>query len=338
MPPSPLVAGIATGIGSLPHRDPDEASALVLGCIPELPAAPQLPVRSPLEGMVVQGALGVPGVQVGHDGTVRLAPPTAARMPTPSGIDVELDPDAHAGLLAFCHRAARLSTPPARVKAQVVGPLTLGLALEEAGLPTGAAFAAGLDAVRTCARAIERQVARSLPDAALLLFFDEPGLVRWTGGRDPLDPEEATDLLSSALAAPSCTTGVHVCGGGELRIALNAGPRVIGVDVAAFRIDDAVALARFLEDDGWVAWGAVPTDRPVGESAAPLWRALVDLWGELARRACEPTRLRDQALVTPACGLAGHGTSQAERALRLARELGLRVQDQSVASSVIAGA
>ena len=115
-------------------------------------------------------------------------------------------------------------------------------------------------------------------------------------------------------------------------------PRILAVDVAAVSLDDAFLLARFLEADGWIAWGAVPTDRPVGESASPLWKALVELWCELTRRGCDPVRLRGQALATPACGLAGHGPSQAERAMRLAREIGARMHEQAAATRLSVGA
>jgi hypothetical protein len=170
------------------------------------------------------------------------------------------------------------------------------------------------------------------------MFFDEPALVQWRDDDPPLDRETATDLLSAALAAPQCTTGVHVCGAGDVRLALDAGPDIVAIDVGAVQLDDAFAISRFLEGDGWVAWGAVPTDRPVGESAAPLWKALVELWCELTRRGCDPLQLRNQALVTPACGLAGHGPSQAEHAMHLAREIGSRVLDQACATRLSVGA
>jgi hypothetical protein len=123
-----------------------------------------------------------------------------------------------------------------------------------------------------------------------------------------------------------------------VRLALAAGPDVIALDVNEVQLDDAFTLSRFLEGDGAIAWGAVPTDRPVGESAAPLWKALVDVWCELTKRGCDPIRLRNQAVVTPACGLAGHGPSQAEHAMRLAREIGARVLDQSAATRLSVGA
>jgi hypothetical protein len=205
-------------------------------------------------------------------------------------------------------------------------------------MPLGRAFVRAVEAARTWGRLLEREVTQRLPGTDIVVFFDEPALVQWRADDAPIDRETATDLLSAALAAPKCPTGVHVCGAGDVRLALDAGPDILAVDVGEVDLDDAFALSRFLEAGGTVAWGAVPTDRPVGESAAPLWKALMEVWCELTKRGCDPLRLRDQALVTPACGLAGHGASQAERALRLAREIGNRVLDQAAATRLTVGA
>ena len=99
-------------------------------------------------------------------------------------------------------------------------------------------------------------------------------------------------MLSGALAAADCITGVHVCGDGDLGLALEAGPQVLGVEVREALVADTVALARFLDGDGWIAWGAVPTDRPVGESADKHWRRLATVWCELTRRGVDPVPLR----------------------------------------------
>ena len=56
-------------------------------------------------------------------------------------------------------------------------------------------------------------------------------LVQWRRGDAPLDREAAIDVLSGALAAVECTTGVHVCGDGDLALALEAGPQVLGIEV-----------------------------------------------------------------------------------------------------------
>jgi hypothetical protein len=334
MRPSLLSSGLATGIGSLPHHDPMAAAASVLRWLPGLPAAPQLPARTPLEGMVAQWVRALPEVVLASDGTIERI--DLAMLDAP--IVCAFDTTAHGGLLAFLSHVQRRPKPVALVKVQVTGPLTLGMALTDAGLPASLAFErAGLLA-RAWARALEHIVAERLPGTELVLFFDEPGLAAFRDGRAPIDRERATDLLSGALAAAACVVGVHVCGEGDLRIALDAGPQVLGVEVSPSLLAHAAALGRHMEGDGWIAWGAVPTDRPVGEQATPLWKNLVDCWCELTRRGCDGLRLRQQALVTPACGLAGHGTSQAERSMRLAREIGDRIHDQSAAAKLTVGA
>jgi methionine synthase II (cobalamin-independent) len=325
---------MATAIGSLPHRDAHAAAALTLRCLPELPAAPQLPFRSPREGVVAQWAGAVPGVVVHDDGTIELGSSVDPIGP----LQPSFDEATHAGLLTFLDVASRLPRAPKRVKVQIAGPLTLGMAYVDAGMDTALAFPLAARVARAWAGAITELVATRLPGAALVCFLDEPALVCWRDAEGPIDREVATDLLSTALAACGGASGVHVCGQGDLRLALDAGPQIVHFDVGALDLDHAAALSRFLDGGGWIAWGAIPTHRPVGEQPQPLWKALLDAWCELTRRGCDPVQLRGQALVAPACGLAGHGASQAERAMLLAREIGNRVHDHAAATKLAVGA
>jgi methionine synthase II (cobalamin-independent) len=324
---------MATAIGSLPHRDAKRAAAMVLRCIPELPAAPELPCRSPLEGVIARWAGAVPGIEVQEDGSLLLTDAVDAGAP----LRPEFTFEAHAGLLTFLEVAAAAPRPPKRVKVQLAGPLTLGVAFANAGMDVESAFVLAGRVARAWTFAINELVAARLPEAATLCFLDEPALVLWKNAEGPVDREVATDLLSTALASAPIS-GVHVCGHGDVRLALDAGPHIVQFDVSALDLNDAVALSRYLDGSGWIAWGAIPTHRPVGEHPQPLWKALLDAWCELTRRGCDPVRMRAQALVTPACGLAGHGESQAERALLLAREIGDRVHDHAAATKLAVGA
>ncbi len=72
-------------------------------------------------------------------------------------------------------------------------------------------------------------------------------------------------------------------------------------------------LARFLNDGGWIVWGAIATEGPIGASPTRSAARLESLWAELARRGCDPERMRSQSLFSPQCGLGGHCTSVAER-------------------------
>jgi hypothetical protein len=73
----------------------------------------------------------------------------------------------------------------------------------------------------------------------------------------------------------------------------------------------------------------VPTDRPVASASDRYLRDLSALWGALVQQGCDPARLRNQALVTPACGLALHDEAQAALVLRLTNEVAARVREQS---------
>jgi hypothetical protein len=298
-----LTTGMATGIGSLPHLDAVEAAASVLRCLPELPCAPQLPHRSPAEGMLTQLVATVP----------------------------EFTTEAHGGLLAFLDVAAALPTAPTIVKVQIVGPLTLGVAFRGVGSDLDHAFARSVETCASWATALTRLVAGRLPNSALVVFFDEPALVLWRDGDPPVARDRATELLSAVLAATSAINGIHVCGRGDVQVALDADPAIVHVDVGALDVGHADALARYLERDRWIAWGAVPTDVPIAAESPPLWERLTGVWSALERGGCDPVRLRGRALLAPACGLAGHDVVDAERAMRLARELGDRVRDGAAA-------
>ncbi len=332
--PGPLQAGLVTSGGSLPHADPLAAALFALEEQPDLPAAPQLPALTPLEGMVAQWAWGIPGVTVAGDGSLAVDP---AALDPDAPVDPGLDRPGHEGLRTFLDL---VSGRTQAVKLQLTGPVTLALALAEAGAPAERALAVTAAAIRTKAAALLELARDRLPEAPLLVVVDEPAFTFLGSADCPVDPDSAVDALSSALAVMEgdAVTGVHCCGPVELRYLTQAGPRLLSVPAAPHVLAGAGTIASFLEAGGWVAWGAVPTHAPVGPSADPLWRRLTELWCDLVRAGCDPVALRTRALVTPECGLANHGLSQARLALRLAREVAGRVADQAAAAKLSVGA
>jgi methionine synthase II (cobalamin-independent) len=328
-----LQPGAVTSIGSLPHRDADDAASFVVRHTGVLPAAPQLPRRSPLEGMIAQAARGIHGVTVKANGSLELdlgeLDPAAPCTPTFTGAS-------HAGLLAFLSLVAGRTDP---VKLQLAGPLTLGFALLDAGAPPELAFPVAAAAVRAEGAALLELVRRRLPAAPLVVFFDEPSLVR--AAELPIDTEDAVDILSSSLAAVEndAITGVHCCGPTDWRLVGAAGATVLSLPVDLVTASNAApVLNAHLDRGGWVAWGVVPTHEPLGADADRLWRRLNSVWSELTQAGCDAVLLRTNSLVTPACGLAGHGVSQARLALQLASHVAVRVTDQAVATRLSAGA
>ena len=332
---SALPLGAATSIGSLPHVAPAEAGALVLDRHPWLPAAPSLPTRSPLEGMIAQAAWGMPGVAVAPDGSLALTLDDVDPEAPPA--DTELAGEPFLGLRVFMDAVAGRQ---GWVKLQLTGPVTLGLALHAAGLDPERAFVAAGTAVRARSHALLDLAAHKVPDAPLLVFIDEPGLAACMHPGFPIEPDHAIDLVSGALAAiePRAVTGLHCCGAADWRVVLQAGPQVLSAPTDAGLDRAAGTIGNFLDRGGWVAWGAVPTDGPIGTTADRIWRKLCDQWCEMVRSGCDPVLLRSQAIITPACGLAYHGVPQAGLVLDLARTVAQRLHDQAVGVRLSAGA
>ena len=102
-----LAPGLATGIGSLPHRDARDAAALTLRVHPTLPAIPQLPELNPREGLIAQWAGALPEVAVARDGSLRV---DRERVGEP--IVPEFSAATHAGLFAFLDVADTMTVAP----------------------------------------------------------------------------------------------------------------------------------------------------------------------------------------------------------------------------------
>ncbi|MEL7206857.1 MAG: hypothetical protein AAGK32_01250 [Actinomycetota bacterium] len=337
--PSDLLRpGTATSIGSLPHTDPDEAARFVLEHHPELPAAPSLPNRSPAEGMLAQAVWGVGGLAVDDDGAVVLTgrPAEVARTRDP----LDLGADAWRSLDVFLDHVRGRTAP---VKVQSTGAVTLGRALLAAGMPVERAFAVAGAVVRARVAELVAVVRERLPQTPLLVMLDEPGLVGSSHPRFPISTGETLDLLTGCVAAIEqdagpVLTGIHCCGAADWTTVLEAGPDVLAAPADAGLGFVPGAIEAFLDRGGRIAWGAIPTDEPIGTSAEHPWRKLTETWCVLVRGGLDPVRLRRRALVTPACGLAGHGTSQAGRALRLAADVGERIHEQTTIARLTVGA
>lgn len=327
--------GVDTSIGSLPHVDVDAAVEFVLSRQSRLPAAPSLPQRSPLEGMVAQAAWGIPGVSFQPDGSFELD--LSVMDPEAPMLDPSLEGEPFVALRAFL---AAVSNRTAPIKLQMTGPVTLGLALHAAGAEAEPAFEVAGAAVRARAASLVDLAQSVAPACDLVVMIDEPGFVGLLHPEFPLDREAAVDLTSGALAVLEqvATTGLHCCGPTDWKLALQTGPSILSVPLGQGVEEAGGSLGRFLDDGGWIAWGAVPTDEPIGSSPGRLWRQLAATWCELVQAGCDPIQLRTHAMVTPACGLANHGVSQAERVLGLTRQVAARLHDQAIGVRLAVGA
>lgn len=328
--------GKSVGIGGLPHRDAAAAAAFAVAEF-DIATVPTLPTRSPAEGMVAQAIAGLPGVSLGQYGSFAVDP-VGLTVDVP--ITTGLGTDAFAGLTAFLDLAAKINLDGQPIKWQFVGPVTLGIALQRAGLRNSQAFTIAANAVRHHVSQIADALREALPRSPQLMLLDEPWMTELMSPDFPIPPDLAVDLVSTGMAAvgPDVAVGIHCCGTADIATMLETGPQVLSIPVSTDLVDYAGYISRFLDSGGVVAWGAIPTTGPITVRVDRYWNQLSDVWCQLVERGVDAGRIRRQSLVTPECGLSRHQVSSARKVARLASELGHKVSTQATSSKLALGA
>lgn len=297
-----LPAGLAAVIGALPISVRDR--------LPKLPSAPP----------VVLNASDAVGNLIGN---------------TP----IEEMSAVASGVIPFLRRLRGRQDP---VLLSVTGPVTLDLELRRGGSSDIEAGRLAMTAVERVAGRLVELTARLLPGAPVLLFLQEPALAHSMHPTFPMSPDEIEDLLTGVVDEltidSDVVVGLQVDGRADWASLLRTGIGALAAPVTAQLETAAVELGRFLESGGIVAWGAVPVDEPLGQSAERLWRRLSDLWCELTRLGIDPLLLRERSIITPAAGLGNFGIGQAERILTLAEDLATRVLHQTLGVRLSIGA
>lgn len=329
-----LPTGLSTGIGSLPHTDSRAAAGFAHRWQQRLPAAPSLPRRSALEGMIAQAAWGIPGVLVLDDGSLLVEESVVD--PDEPSVDEGIDGEPFVGMRVFLDSLAAASSRVAPFKLQLTGPVTLGLALHAVGVEPHRAFRVAKKSVAARISAALAAARTAAPGATPVMFIDEPGLGAALHPGFPLGVGDTLDLVSSAMAAVQdrAIVGLHCCGRADWQAVLQAGPQILSLPVGAGLVEHAGALVGYLEGGGWVAWGAIPTGGPLITSVDVLWRRLLSEWDMLVAEGCDPVLLHQRAIITPACGLAGFTVQQAELVAGLAAELARRLESQMLGIDV----
>jgi hypothetical protein len=340
--PFPWQAASATGIGSMPGTDPDEAARIVLGELPDLPHLAELPARGPgagLAGRAVALLVDMPAVVT----------PTGWRLADSAGLDASRARSYLSHDLDALEEAAEGYRGP--LKIQVCGPWTLAASVELPGQqPALADPGATRDLAESLAEGIAAHaadVARRIPGARVLLQLDEPALPAVLGGGVPtasglrrLPPVEegaVSDGLESMLRRvrgrprggghePFCV--IHCCAAGvPFGLIRGAGADGVSFDLGLLRRRDEDQFAETAEaglglfagvlDFEAERRGGGPGGPAAGVSVKEVMMPVAGLWRRLGLPSGQAA---GQVVLTPACGLAGAGGDEARAALARCRE------------------
>jgi len=317
-----------TGIGSLPHRDPEEAVRFVFRYLERVPHWPQLPKRDKKEEMIRQFLEGMPGIREEDEKIWIVTPSDAPEEWERFYQDLQkedlfpfgINPERAMGFYAFLESLKEKNF--SFVKGQVVGPVTLGFSLKD----MKGRFAFYDEEIREMiaktlnmkAKWQVRKLKEIRPDLEVILFFDEPGLVGWGTPQISASSAEITAVLKEVKEGLEAFCGIHICGNTEWPLILRANFDVVSLDAYLYGgsfLTWVEEIKEFLQRGGIIAWGIVPTDREILKKEDPdgITRKLEKILLKLQKEGLSEGFLK-RALLTPACGT---GTLTEEEATRV---------------------
>ncbi len=338
----------ATGIGSVPFTDPEEAVALILEYLPQVPYWPQMVRLGFLEEMNVQAARGLPALRVDEAARVVALDPEAARDEAlarfyEAVLSGDLAPFAWEpreaqGFFVLLEAVAARGFPAPALKGQLSGPVTFAGVIKD---PAGKPILYDRELTQAVCQGLARKAAwqaarfRELGKDSVI-FFDEPFLSGFGSAYLPISREEVMEILGQTLAetrqaAAPITLGIHCCGNTDWSLLLEVDIDILSFD--SYGYFDSLRLyekplKKFLARGGWLAWGLVPTgDELKGETTESLWQRFQEQVQQLAaQQQLGLQEILSQALLTPACGMGYLSEESARRVLAMLQELSARGQ------------
>lgn len=336
---------LTTGIGSLPHHNID--AALGFSFRTEIPFLPQIPIRNSWEYMIPQSLEGLPGLEVDASGAVMLdlnvwtgrSRALAERLKAAFARSHEdyafesFEPSSasSSSWQPFLWELAEQGAKTAKI--QLAGPLTCQWTLkakdgtsllQERDLSTQIFQLVLARALGMCRRL-------KLSGISPILFLDEPGLFAWTRSNPShVMALQELKLLIQTLQKEGAQVGIHCCSDADWDAILGLGMDWLSIDAElsfSKLVTHGTALLRFVGQGGRLALGIIPTTTSDGHALSDLQAP--ELIARLLDRLkpLEPSlqqelnRILPQSLLTPACGLALHSTSEAETVLSLLQDV-----------------
>ena len=326
----------------MPGTDPAEAMRVVVGELPDFPYLPELPDRGP--GADLTGRTAALLVDVPAEVT-----PRGWRLSERSGRDLIRARSMLSSDLDVLEEVLQGFTGP--LKIQLCGPWTLAATVEltrtmNVALSDPGAVADLTASLAEGAAAHVADVGKRVPGARLVVQFDEPALPSVVAGLVPtqsglsrlaaVEDDTVQDRLSQVLAATPAYTIVHCCAATvPFGIIRKAGADGISFDLSQLRRGEEDGVAESAEAGMGVLTGVIPAPsapdagaaRPAGPAgpgdgsaeARQAAERVIRLWRRLGLPLATAP---EQAVITPACGLAGASPAQARATLTRCREAG----------------
>ncbi|MFA5114887.1 MAG: hypothetical protein WC469_02325 [Candidatus Omnitrophota bacterium] len=324
------IRGLATGIGSLPYQEADKALDIIFRYLPEIPFWPQLPRRDIREGMTMQFSEGMPCLKATRQGLIYDPADREKELEDFYGriISGDLDyfgisPDFSSGFARFISRLRGSDLKGVELlKCHISGPFTFA-----AGIKDEKGIALLYDEIMMQAilkglsfKALWQLRALEVFGKKMILFIDEPYLGCFGSAYTPINRDTVINglkELTEAVKSDKVLVGAHCCGNTDWSIFTE----IPGLDIISFDAFNflerfilyAGDIESFLERDGILCWGIVPTgDAPLKENARALAERLKRGIEAMTAKGVKKDLLLENLLLSPSCGLGTLAGSRVE--------------------------
>jgi len=320
---------LTTGIGSLPHTDPEEACRLVLETF-DIPFWPQLPKLSFHESMIPQFSEGIPFIKIDEQReTIWIERDRSdALMRFHESYSEDWKIAISEGYAKGLHTFIRLlkNKSVRFLKGQITGPLTFTLGLKGSeGRPVYFDEELREISLMVLKTKIRWQIETLKPYAEnIIIFIDEP-ILSALGSTSYLGvaPEEALRLLeetSDTIMYAGGIAGVHCCSKAHWPLVINSGARIISFDAYGYIETISMYPAEFtgfLKGGGYLAWGIVPTTESIREENPDSIKKRFDTSVIMLSKSMPLDLLLSRILLTPSCGTGSRSIEETLRVFQL---------------------
>lgn len=323
-----------TGIGSLPHEDEGEACDIVFSNFRRIPFWPQLVNKSFLEEMTVQFSERMPGIGVNlkekrifinrNRNIKKEIDELNERYESEDLEYFSFSEDYASGFYEYMHRLRDLDVAMIDyLKGQITGPVSFAFTVcDEDGTPLFFDKELCEAAVKTLSLRARWQAARLKNIYKdVIIFIDEPSLVffKQTASDSKIKKEDLASYINRIVAAihtEACFAGLHCCADADWNFALSTDIDILNVDAYNFGgsfVKSHEDISKFLERDGIIAWGMVPTSREVLKGDLDdLAEKFENYINFLSGKNIGRQKIINSSLITPSCGCGTLSSEDAE--------------------------
>lgn len=233
-------------------------------------------------------------------------------------------------------------TKPKYAKGQIVGPFTLATTLTDKEGKC-AFYDDTLREVIVKLLSLKalwqiKEIKKVSPDTTPIIFLDEPSISQLgTSAFITISKEDVLGIfkeVSGLIEEAGGLSGIHCCGKCDWEIPIKSNISIINLDGYFFAQNLSLfanELKPFLEKDGIIAWGIVPTlDKEALEKAdiTEMVKKFDEAINYLTEKGIDKSLLISNSMITPSCGAGSLSIELAQKAMKLIKELSLKLKEQ----------